>query len=425
VALEAATIIARSGSFNETLALTGLPSPAVRLIALDELRARVLAAEGEARWAAPLLSTCEALLEDDPSEAVRREARALLIVAATVEPVQPGQPITIPWADAMESQDPLVRLQGRAQAARQDLMNSSEPRDRERLARLLAERDFEDRRLLNQLLEDPVPSVVAAALGALESRDVATLYHDRERLEGALLHDDPAIRGTVAEMMGPLIRDGNAPPWLVNAVADSLDQVATLPSPTSLEMEEARVSLARALGLPNLDPLPVSQPQDAPLLDRLIEERALARRDAAPRVILETSRGEVLLELDRLAAPRHVENFLELAEKGFYDGLDIHRVVPNFVVQGLDPRRDGWGVGGRRVPDEFGPDAYLTGSLGMPHAGSPQSGGCQIFITHLPTPHLDGAYTHFGRVVDGMDVVESLEIGDVIESVRRVPDVSS
>ena len=125
--------------------------------------------------------------------------------------------------------------------------------------------------------------------------------------------------------------------------------------------------------------------------------------------------------LDRVAAPRHVASFLDLVETGYYDGLDIHRVVPNFVVQGLDPRHDGWGVGGRRVPDEFGPRAYLTGTVGMPRTGSRHSGGCQIFITHLPTPHLEGDFTPLGQVADGMSVVAELEIGDVIESARRLP----
>lgn len=432
VVLEAASLVARFGPFDETLALTANPSTNVRMVALDGLRRRALGPSGDAlmpvgetTWVQPLLSTCEGLLENDPSAAIRREVRALLIAVATLETVQTEQAVESTWTGVVTSQDPLARLQAAALKARQALAVSEEPRDRERLARLIADDELEDRALLNQLLEDKVPSVVAVALEALASRDVATLYHDRERFLEALSDPDPAIRGTVAEMMGPLIREGNAPPWLVSAVADSLQQVSELEPAQRLEMEETRANLARALGLPKLDPLPPGDPPRGPLLDRLLQERAEAERDASPVVVIETSRGDVRVVLDRLAAPRHVESFLELADDGFYDGLDIHRVVPNFVVQGLDPRHDGWGIGGRRVPDEFGPDAYLTGSLGMPNAGSPQSGGCQIFITHVPTPHLDGAYTHFGRVVQGMDVVAALEIGDVIKSVERVPGNAS
>jgi cyclophilin family peptidyl-prolyl cis-trans isomerase len=96
-------------------------------------------------------------------------------------------------------------------------------------------------------------------------------------------------------------------------------------------------------------------------------------------------------------------------------------VVPNFVVQGLCPRGDGYGTGGRRLPDEINPVPYLTGTLGMPNAGEPHTGGCQIFMTHLPTPHLDGRYTVFGRVTDGLDVMARLQIGDTIQRVRRRP----
>jgi cyclophilin family peptidyl-prolyl cis-trans isomerase len=134
-----------------------------------------------------------------------------------------------------------------------------------------------------------------------------------------------------------------------------------------------------------------------------------------------TTRGSFTIQLDRLTAPVQVASFLELADAGCYDGLDFHRVALNFVVQGLDPRGDGFGTGGRRVPDEFSPAPYLEGSVGMPNAGEPHTGGCQLFITHVPTPHLDGAYTLFGRVASGMSVVQRLEIGDRVVSIERCP----
>ena len=90
------------------------------------------------------------------------------------------------------------------------------------------------------------------------------------------------------------------------------------------------------------------------------------------------------------------------------------------MVQGLDPRGDGWGTGGVFLRDEINPMLYGRGAIGMPNAG-PDSGGCQIFITHVPTPHLDGNYTVFGQVVAGMDVVDALDVGDVCRRVETAP----
>ena len=112
-------------------------------------------------------------------------------------------------------------------------------------------------------------------------------------------------------------------------------------------------------------------------------------------------------------APRHVSSFLDLARKGFYDGLIFHRVVPSFVIQGGDPRADGWGDAGYYLIDEIGRRLYKRGSVGMPKAGD-DSGGCQIFVTHLPTPHLDSRYTIFGEVIEGLEVVDRIEVGDRI-----------
>jgi cyclophilin family peptidyl-prolyl cis-trans isomerase/HEAT repeat protein len=135
-----------------------------------------------------------------------------------------------------------------------------------------------------------------------------------------------------------------------------------------------------------------------------------------PRVVLHTDKGDVELELLPGKAPRHVESFLRLARSGFYNGLTFHRIVTGFVAQGLDPRGDGWGTGGVHLKDELNAVPYLTGAVGMPNAG-PDTGGCQIFITHVPTPHLDGRYTLFGRVEGGMAVVDALDLGDRVRAV--------
>ena len=124
-----------------------------------------------------------------------------------------------------------------------------------------------------------------------------------------------------------------------------------------------------------------------------------------------------MLELLLDEAPRHAASFLALARAGTFDGLRFHRVVTGFVIQGLDPRGDGWGTGGVFVRDEINPARYVAGAVGMPNSGH-DTAGCQIFITHIPTPHLDGSYTVFARVVEGMDVVHAIDLGDLCERVE-------
>lgn len=140
-----------------------------------------------------------------------------------------------------------------------------------------------------------------------------------------------------------------------------------------------------------------------------------------PRVEIVTNRGSMVFELLRDETPVHVHNFLELVRRGHYDGLGFHRVVPDFVVQGGDPRGDGnGGTTWRGAPlrREFTPRKFVRGSLGMPRNDDPDSGGSQIFVTHRETPHLDGRYTLFGEMRAGFDVLDAIEVGNTIRSVR-------
>ena len=118
-----------------------------------------------------------------------------------------------------------------------------------------------------------------------------------------------------------------------------------------------------------------------------------------------------------LDAPVTVDTFIALARKGFFDGLPVHRVVSNFVVQGGDPRGDGEGGPGFTIRDEINQLPYLRGTVGMALDWA-DTGGSQFFIAHSPQPHLDGRYTVLGRVVTGMDVVDRIEQWDVIRRVR-------
>lgn len=132
---------------------------------------------------------------------------------------------------------------------------------------------------------------------------------------------------------------------------------------------------------------------------------------------IETAKGKIVLEFYPHIAPGSVANFLELAATDFYDGLSFHRVEPNFVVQGGCPRGDGYGAQDYTIRSEIGLMWYdHEGYVGMASAG-PDTEGTQFFITHSPTPHLDGHYTIFGRVKSGMDVVDQLQPGDIMEKV--------
>lgn len=141
----------------------------------------------------------------------------------------------------------------------------------------------------------------------------------------------------------------------------------------------------------------------------------------APIVEVRTERGTLVFELAPEVAPLHVFNFLTLVRQGAYNGLDFHRVVPDFVVQGGDHRGDGNGAKswrGEPLRAEFSPRKFMTGSLGMPRNADPDSGGSQFFVTHRPTPHLDGRYTWFGELRQGLDVLQRIELGDRIVDVR-------
>ena len=124
--------------------------------------------------------------------------------------------------------------------------------------------------------------------------------------------------------------------------------------------------------------------------------------------ILHTTEGDVTLELYPDDAPKTVENFSSLARKGFYDGVVFHRVIPDFMIQGGDPRGDGTGGPGYEFEDEINEHRVERGALAMANAG-PNTNGSQFFIvTTEKAPWLDGKHTVFGRVTDGMDVVDEI-----------------
>jgi peptidyl-prolyl cis-trans isomerase B (cyclophilin B) len=128
---------------------------------------------------------------------------------------------------------------------------------------------------------------------------------------------------------------------------------------------------------------------------------------------IETVRGTMVLELYPENAPKTVNNFVFLANQGFYDGVTFHRVIPNFMVQGGDPTGSGSGGPGYRFEDELtgNPLKHGTNWLSMANSG-PNTNGSQFFITHAPQSHLDGKHTVFGQVVAGNEVVDKIQQGD-------------
>jgi len=136
-----------------------------------------------------------------------------------------------------------------------------------------------------------------------------------------------------------------------------------------------------------------------------------------PQVTLHTDKGRIVLELAEDDAPNTVANFVSLAEKGFYNGVTFHRVLADFMIQGGDPTGTGRGGPGYVIADEFSPRLkHARGVISMANAG-PNTGGSQFFITHVPCPHLDGKHAVFGRVVEGMEVVDAIRQGDRIEKI--------
>ena len=134
--------------------------------------------------------------------------------------------------------------------------------------------------------------------------------------------------------------------------------------------------------------------------------------------VIETEKGIIKAELYTDKAPITTKNFIDLANSGFYNGLTFHRVKPGFVIQGGDPKGDGTGGSEKTIPLEASPELkHIKGALGMARSQDPDSASSQFYITLAPAPFLDGNYAVFGRVIEGMSVVENIEVGDKMTKV--------
>ena len=275
--------------------------------------------------------------------------------------------------------------------------------------------------ILLELADSRNFSQVSLALEALKGRPEVTTGFLIEKLR--LL--DPAITTIVALQMSVLKDTLTIQPLLevyaqLQAPRDVEAMVAIIRALDSLNSYPAIPLLERELQNP-FPPIRLAAHralmhilQDTTLPLPAIPTRALTRWDfppvdphSRPKVLLKTTEGNILIELYPNKAPITVANFLHLVQQGFYNGLFFHRVVPGFVIQGGDPRGDGWGGPGYAIPCEYNDLFYDRGVVGMAHAGK-DTGGSQFFITHTPQPHLNGRYTAFGRVIKGMDVVDRI-----------------
>ncbi len=249
-----------------------------------------------------------------------------------------------------------------------------------------------------------------AGVAALRSGDVTKV-----NLAAALLSDPAFLElGAAAEIASAfeaMSASGRAESatTLLARLATSEDPVAEATLRRALEHPSALVRLTAAGALEELTGSPVEGAMRQLPVDRTVDWPALAELGPGPRVVLETELGEIAIELDAEQAPLTVQSFARLARDGAFDGIPFHRVVPFFVIQGGDVERgDGYGNSGFRLRTEATRIDFHRGTVGMASAGR-DTEGSQFFITHVLTPHLDGAYTAFGRVVAGQDVVDRIQ----------------
>lgn len=279
--------------------------------------------------------------------------------------------------------------------------------------------------------EYAIPDVLRA-FSAFKPKDLA------KALGSHLRHSDVIIRGTAADLLGELPPDGSITSALVDALSVAL---------RDKELNDAALSILDALAKQKNakanDAIKSALDSEDHLIRRRASSllksnaggdfssrigtartgnstadynRAMARVGTTVNAIVTTTKGSFTIRLLPEEAPLTVDNFIKLANRNYFGGIIVHRVVPNFVIQDGDPRGDGNGGPGYQIRCEINQAPYGRGAVGMALSGK-DTGGSQWFVTHAPQPHLDGGYTVFGNVIEGMGVVDSIVRGDVIQSI--------
>ncbi|HKZ80315.1 MAG TPA: peptidylprolyl isomerase [Pyrinomonadaceae bacterium] len=279
--------------------------------------------------------------------------------------------------------------------------------------------------------EYAIPDVLRA-LAAFKPSDLA------EILRNQLKESDVIVRATAAELLGALPPDETSAQALIAALSialgdrqlndaalailDSLAKQRTattdaaiksaLDSPDYLIRRRA-VVLLKEIGAGDFsERIGIVQSRN----NAEDYRRAVSRVGKTVRAVITTSKGSFTIGFVPADAPLNVDNFIQLAKRGYFNGITFHRVVPNFVIQGGDPRGDGNGGPGYQIRCEINQESYERGTVGMALSGK-DTGGSQWFVTHSAQPHLDGGYSVFGRIIAGMDVVDAIVRGDVIRDV--------
>jgi HEAT repeat protein/cyclophilin family peptidyl-prolyl cis-trans isomerase len=287
---------------------------------------------------------------------------------------------------------------------------------------------------LRSMLQDEDKRVIPPVLAAFERLKVP----DAHTLLLQKIDDgDPAVRAAAARGIGRLKVEGGAEALrraYTRGIADTTysARTAALEALVAYGRAEASSTVREALAdkdwavriradellrtlEPDSAPAAIAPAPGSPLAP--YDDPQLIAPSTSPHVFIETVHGTIEFELAVLDSPQTARNFVELAKKGFFNGLEVHRVVANFVVQDGDPRGDGGGGPGYTIRDELNPRPYVRGTVGMALEWR-DTGGSQFFITHSPQPHLDARYTAFGHVVNGMEVVDRIKPGDTIVRVR-------
>jgi cyclophilin family peptidyl-prolyl cis-trans isomerase/HEAT repeat protein len=279
--------------------------------------------------------------------------------------------------------------------------------------------------------EYAIPDVLRA-FASYKSNDL------REVLLRYLRERDVVIRATASELLGELPPEKNVENALVEALPRAM---------TDQQLNDAALAILDALAKQKTDTAYSAIKSGLESTDYLVRQRAVAllkinasidnssrigtvkttntdgdyrralsRTGKTVLARVNTTKGAFTIELLAEEAPLNVDNFVQLAKRGYFKGISFHRVVPNFVIQGGDPRGDGNGGPGYQIRCEINEVPYERGAVGMALSGK-DTGGSQWFVTHSRQPHLDGGYTVFGKVVEGMEIVDSIVRGDVIQSI--------
>ena len=262
-----------------------------------------------------------------------------------------------------------------------------------------------------------VSSARTAAIRAMESRDVAIIGTAAGVLSDSTLRHPAIVPALISALENQRLPDDlESMLEIIAALGSWGDTRAVLPLLEQLKQRDRTVAVAAARALTRVtgvdylsrvpaEPEPFFTDFDFSYLSSLPETL---------QVTIETARGEIAAEFYKNAAPFTVMALVKLAQqRGYFRGLTFHRVVPNFVTQGGCPRGDGWGGPGFTLRSEFSLLRYEEGTIGIASAGK-DTEGSQFFIAHSPQPHLDGRYTIVGRVVQGMDIVRTIQRDDRI-----------